>query len=173
MSNSNNTNCTPCYGCYGCYGCDGCYGCYYSFGLSNCKATYKALFSKDLFGDKYKLFNKDISESRFDEVMNKIQSFSFYPKQTNAFELYVQNGNDWSKIDTSKLSRKDWNDSWEDCPKDLVSYISSLPEFDAKLFKDITGLEIPDNSSARKKAKALEDKAKELLDQAEELRKSL
>ena len=181
-ASDNNVNCTSvdgCYGCYGCYGCRGCYGCdgcdgcYYSFGLRNCKATFKSLFCTDLFGDKYKLFNKDSNESRIEEIQNRLRSFNWYPKQTNAFELYVQNGNQWSKIDTSKLGTKDWSDSWEDCPEEMVSYLRSLPEFDAKLFEAITGIKVKDDSETKQKAKELEDEAQKLLDKAKELRSSL
>ena len=64
-------------------------------------------------------------------------------------------------------------DSWKDCPKELISYIASLPEFDAALFKKITGLETPSNSSARKKAEELEQEAEKLLSKAKELRSAL
>ncbi len=175
----NNVNCTSVYGCRGCYGCDGCDGCYrchgcnYSFGLRDCKAVYKSIFCKGLFGERYKLFNKVITESRFEEVLSNVQSFNFYPKQTNAFELCTKNGNEWSKIDTSKLGTKDWNDSWESCPKEMISYLKSLPEFDAAIFEEITGIKIEDNSEAKQKAAELRKKADELLASAKELESSL
>ena len=100
-----------------------------------------------------------------------IRNFDFYPKQTNAFELYVQNGNKWSKIDPTKLSTKDWKVSWKDCPKEMIAYINSLPEFDSVLFTEITGLPVEDES--KKKATELRKKADELLAQAISLESSL
>lgn len=126
----------------GCRGCYGCYGCYNSFALSDCKATYKSLFSKGLFGDKFKLFNQPSTEKRIEEVRSKLNYFSWYPKQTNAFDLYVQNGDTWSKIDSSKLTTKSWDVSWNDCPKEMLAYIQSIPEFDSALFKEISGIEL-------------------------------
>jgi len=74
--------------------------------------------------------------------MNKLRSFDWYPKQTNAFELYTQCGNEWSKINTSDLTYKDWDKSWKDMPTEMVEYLQSLPEFNADLFKEIIGLDI-------------------------------
>ena len=96
-----------------------------------------------------------------------MQEFSWYPKQTNAFELYVKAGRDWKKIDSSKLTYKqDFTDDWVNIPSEMLSYIKDLKEFDAKLFKDITGLEDLDDEVeitiegktkriSRKSAKAL------------------
>ena len=168
--------CYECYGCYGCGGCRGCYGCdgcYYSFGLKDCRATYKSIFSVGLFGDNLKVFGKESTESRYQEIFNKINSFGFYQKQTNAFELYTQNGSEWSKIPASKLSYKEWDDSWKDCPKELIAYLSSLPEFDAALFKEITELDATGNNEAKKKDQELEAEAEKLLSKAKELRESL
>ena len=154
-STDTNVHCESCRGCDGCDGCRGCDGCYLSYGLIDCKATFKALFSKGLFGDKFKLFNKEISEERFDEVLSKIRSFDWYfPKQTNAFELYLQNGSEWQKIDVSKLSSKEWKDSWKDIPQGLLDYIAALPEFDETIFNEITGLTFIESES-HKKAKKL------------------
>lgn len=113
-----------------------------------------------------------MSEPRIDEVMNKLQSFSFYPKQTNAFDLYAACGEEWAKINLAELTYKDWNVSWEDCPKEMLSYLQSLPEFDAALFKEITGIK-NNQSEAKKKAQELEDEATKLLAKAKELRSSL
>ncbi len=165
-----------CYACYssnGCRGCKICYGCYYSFGLKNCEATYKSIFSIGLSGDKFKVFGRESTELRFHEIFDKIQSFGFYPKQTNAFELYKENGNKWSEIPVSKLTYKEWDDSWKDCPKGLITYLSSLPEFDSAIFKEITGIDFQEDSEAKKKAQELEDEATKLLAKAKDLRASL
>ena len=105
--------------------------------------------------------------------MNKLQSLNFYPKQTNAFDLYAACGEEWAKIKTSELTYKDWNVSWEDCPKEMIAYLQSVPEFDAALFEDITGIKVSDNSEVKKKAVELEKEAQKLLDKAKELRSSL
>ena len=131
------------------------------------------MFSIGLFGDKFKLFEKEISESRSDEVRQKLYTFDWQPNQTNAFELYLQNGSEWQKINPQELTTKDWNASWKDCPKEMLAYIQSLPEFDAALFEEITGLKMSDISEAKQKAKELRVKADELLIQAKALESSL
>lgn len=137
MSNSNCENVTSCDGCDGCRGCD---GCYLSYGLKNCIAVYKSIFCANLQGEKFKLFNKSISESRWEEIFYKLNVY--YAKQTNAFELYAKNGNDWFSINPSELTYKDWEDSWSDMLKELIDYVSSLPEFDADIFQEITGIDV-------------------------------
>ena len=87
------------------------------------------------------LFNKRVDESRINEVTEKLEAFSWYPKQTNAFKLYLKNGSDWSKIPTSQLGYNGWYNSWLDMPKEAITYLQSLPEFDATLFKEISGLD--------------------------------
>jgi len=89
------------------------------------------------------LFNKQSTEQRIDEVSEQIYSLwgGWRPYQTNAFALYKDAGNTWSKIDLSKLAFRDWNESWSDMPKAALDYIQSLPEFDADLFKEITGID--------------------------------
>lgn len=61
---------------------------------------------------------------------------------TNAFDLYDTAFKDWSKIDTSKLTYKQWDESWKDIPTEMLEYIKSLPEFDSDIFKEITGVDI-------------------------------
>ncbi len=117
------------------------------------------------------LFNKQVDESRFNEVFNKLQSFNWYPKQTNAFELYIKNGSEWSKVPTSELTYKAWDASWQEIPKEMIEYFSSLPEFDAAIFKEITGLDAANNEKQEllKKADELIQKAEELKTQANKL----
>ena len=89
------------------------------------------------------LFNKQVTEERVNEVREKWNELrdSWLPMQTNGFQLYKEAGNDWTKIDISKLKAIDWNESWADMPEKLKEYICSLPEFDSEIFKQITGLE--------------------------------
>lgn len=114
------------------------------------------------------LFNKQVNEERIDEVMEKLRSISnyWYPKQTNAFELYLKNGSQWDKVPVSELTCKDWYDSWLDMPKEAIAYLQSLPEFDAAIFKEITGLD-----ASNTKKKELLAKADELIAKANEIKK--
>ena len=83
------------------------------------------------------LFNKQVNEDRIDEVMEKLRSISNY-----------------------------WDDSWLDMPKEAIAYLQSLPEFDAAIFKEITGLDVSNT-----KKKELLAKADELIAKANEIKK--
>lgn len=121
------------------------------------------------------IFNKQVTEARSNEVRSQIYSLwnGWRPYQTNAYDLRKEAGGEWSKIDVSKLKRKTWHESWVGMPQAALEYIKSLPEFDAPLFKEITGLEISANSEAKKKSEELRKKADELLTQAKELENCL
>ena len=87
------------------------------------------------------LFNKQVDEKRYKEVYDKLQEFNWYPKQTNAFELYEKAGK-WSAIETSQLTYKEnFTDDWVNIPQDMLEYIRGLKEFDSEIFKEITGLD--------------------------------
>ena len=88
------------------------------------------------------LFNKQVTEERIDEVKSKFREVTnnWYPKQTNAFELYLENGSAWSKVPVQDLVRKSWANSWKDMPQVGIDYLASLPEFDEKIFKEVTGI---------------------------------
>ena len=146
-----------------CENVNGCYGCYWSFGLKNCKAVYKSLFSIKQFGAKYILFNKQADENRYQEVWNKLQKKlnGWFPKQTNAYDLYNKAGEDWSKIDVYKLTYiPTFEESYKDMPQEAIDYLTSLPEFDADVFKQITGLD--SNKEKMVKVEISESTLKEL-----------
>ena len=115
-------------------------------GAFNCRGIDRCIFCADLRGATLRLFNKEITEDRFNEVINKLYSFDWYPKFNNAFELYKQNGNNWDKVDASEIKSKLNNleeplEVWKDMPSEMLEYIRGLEEFDAEIFNKITGLD--------------------------------
>ena len=73
-----------------------------------------------------------------------------------------------------KLSYKDaWAVFWRKTSDENKKKVLALPNFDASIFEEITGIRIDDHSEAKKKAQELEDEAQKLLDKAKELRSSL
>ena len=88
------------------------------------------------------MFNKQVLEERYQEVWDKLHTFDWKPWQTNGFELYKQCGNEWNKVDMNQFKFKDWDESWSDIPQEMLAYIQSLHEFNAQIFKDITGLDV-------------------------------
>jgi hypothetical protein len=105
------------------------------------------LFVADEKGVCFKLFKTKVTEERIDEVMTKYKNKlnGWKPTFNNGFELYLQNGNDWKKVDASKMwsTLNEWGKpakAWEGMPQDAIDYLMSLPEWDEAIFTRITGL---------------------------------
>lgn len=49
-------------------------------------------------------------------------------------------GSDWKKVPLYRIKEKTQAEMWADMPAETVEYIKSLPEFDAQIFKQITGI---------------------------------
>ena len=82
------------------------------------------------------MFNKPITESRFEAVYNKLCSFCWYPKFNNAYDL---KGNlEWYETNIPAIVSVDAKTAWSFMPKEMLEYIESLPEYDGKIFKKIT-----------------------------------
>lgn len=86
------------------------------------------------------LFNKKISEKRFNEVFSKLNSFDWYPKFNNLFTLYKASGEVWEKTPINFAESVDNKEAWSDMPKEMLDYITSLKEFNSKIFEKITGI---------------------------------
>jgi hypothetical protein len=119
-----------------------------SYGVLNSYGVDKAIF---LANKKrtYTIFGTEVSKERFNQVWHDLKDKlgSWYPKFNNAYDLYIASGKNWSKIDASDICSKleKWNEpyeAWKDMPQDAIDYVVSLPEFDAKIFKEITGIDV-------------------------------
>lgn len=70
-----------------------------------------------------------------------------------------------------------YKDAWavwkRQCSKENWDKVLALPNFDAAIFEEITGIKCEDNSEAKQKAAELRKKADELLASAKELESSL
>jgi hypothetical protein len=122
----------------------------------------------------FSIFGKIVTESRFnsakDILLAKLNGWR--PEFNNAFQLYVQNGKDWKKVNASEIcgTLSDWHkpyDAWKTMPAGAINEVKSWPEFDAEMFKIITGIDV--NKDIDKK-KELLAKADELIAKANELK---
>jgi len=121
-------------------------------------------------GGALTLFKTKVAESYYDKTMNTfwLKCNGWRPRHTDIFDLYVKAGNDWEKVDPSKQKEKrSYQDAWKDIPKEALDYIKSIPEFDAEIFKEITGIDVAKDDG--KKTELL-NKAQELIDTANELK---
>ena len=124
------------------------YGVSFSYGILNSNGVYGALFLADK-PKTYSIFGMDVSQERFEKVRTTLfqKLNGWFPKFNNAFELYVAAGGDWKKVDASQIVGKadDINnpiEAWIDMPKAAIDYVASLLEFDAKIFKRVTGIDV-------------------------------
>ena len=124
---------------YGIYNSQGISSCYF---IKNCKGLFNSVMCRSKSGSNY-LFNKKVSKARIDEVISEINSKrnGWYPKFTNAFELYHANGEKWEQTPAPMITGVDNKTAYKDMPQKLIEYLKGLPEFDAEIFNEITGLE--------------------------------
>ena len=64
------------------------------------------------------------------------------PTFNNIKALYLANGSDWKLTPISNAKEISKQEAWADMPKEAIEYVKSLPEFDAEMFKEITGIEV-------------------------------
>lgn len=124
---------------YGIEFCDGINDCFF---IKCCDGLTRSIMCYKVSG-KYKLFNKDIAKQRYWEIANNITHFLaiWYPCFTNTLNYYNEEKG-WEEVPASKIKKVDNKIVYKDMPKDLIEYLKKLPEFDAKIFTEITGIEI-------------------------------
>jgi len=118
----------------------------WSYGILNCYGVNRSIFEVDR-PITQRIFGIEVSKERFDEVWSDLHEKldGWFPKFNNGYELYLKNGSDWEKVDASEMESTldDWEkpyEAWKDMPQEAIDYVKSLPEFDAEIFKRITGL---------------------------------
>ena len=113
-----------------------------SFGLYRCEGVSRCLFCANTTG-KLMVFNKPMTESRFDEIKNSLYEklACWRPAYNNIRALYLESGSDWKVPPVTNAKGLQAKDAWEGMPDEAVAYVKSLPEFDADIWKLVTGLE--------------------------------
>jgi hypothetical protein len=91
---------------------------------------------------KPKIFKTSVSKERFDLVMRELKFHldSWHPEVTNMKALYLQNGSKWECTPIQNAVNLSKEESWVGMPKAAIDYLKSLPEFNAKIFEEITGI---------------------------------
>ena len=108
--------------------------------IKDCKGLSNSIMCIGMSGI-YKLFNKDITKKYYLEISNDINDIidDWYPKFTNAFDLKEKNGNKWKSTPVPKIEGVTAKEAYKDMPQELIDYFKSLPEYDEKIFNEITG----------------------------------
>lgn len=110
-----------------------------SYGISECEGISKSIFCYKKSG-KLMAFNKRITEERFDEIYETLNSFEWYPKFNNAEQLKGKLG--WHETNIPAIVGVDNKTAWSSMPEEMLNYIKSLPEYNEKIFNKITGDEL-------------------------------
>jgi hypothetical protein len=112
----------------------------WSYGVDNSFGVNQSLFVSN-YKAPHLLFNKEVSKERFITVRKEYFNAcdSWYPKFNNAFILYKENGDKWN-FDASKIKSLSKKEAWASMPQKAINYLRSLPEFDAKIFEEVTGI---------------------------------
>ena len=127
-------------GVNGSYGVNDSFGVNRSLGVNECKGINGSVFCSKLTNTF--LFNKSVSEERANEVYNKLKDklHGWYPHYNNLHTLYLKHGSDWEKTPIPQAGEVQKNEAWKDMPIEAIDYLKSLPEFDADIFFDVTGI---------------------------------
>jgi len=115
------------------------YGVTDSIGILECEGIAYSIFSKGVSGKHY-LFNKQVEKERIEEVSAELKNLfgDWFPSFNNLKELYSDN---WESTPITLARGMSKEEAWKNMPKQAVDYLKSLPEFNAELFREITGLE--------------------------------
>ena len=112
-----------------------------SYGILNCYGVSNALFLANK-PREYSIFGNTVDADYWDEVRNKFFKLlnGWTPIFNNLKSLYLQYGSDWKLTPIPRATEISKEEAWRDMPREAIEYIKSLPEFDADMFYEITGI---------------------------------
>ena len=111
--------------------------------MSNSNGISNALFVSNK-KETYTLFNKKTTKTRFEEVRTNLYRLlnGWTPTFNNLKALYLKYGSDWKLTPIPQAEEISKQEAWADMPKEAIEYLKSLPEFNEKIFTEITGIEV-------------------------------
>jgi hypothetical protein len=114
-----------------------------SYGIINCNGISGHFFAANMPVKKF-LFQKEVSEKRYYKVVNKFKKISnnFIPEFTNIHSLYLKNNSDWKSTPIQAMEEISKKEAWRNLPQEAIDYLKSLPEFDANIFYEVTGINV-------------------------------
>ena len=108
-----------------------------SYGLNACEAVKNCIFCSDIEAKKNYIFNKKVTEERFNEVYAQIRSFAWRPNFANWYD--IKGNKAWWAFCFPQLETVEPSVAWGKMPKKMNDYIHSLPEFNKTVWRKITG----------------------------------
>jgi hypothetical protein len=107
-----------------------------SWGVSECNGAYMSAFCFKKNGAAFCLFNKKRTEKRCQEVLKKLRSFGWSPKFDNTYD--IKGNKEWWALCFPEIMAVDNKTAWSKMPENMREYIFSLPEFNKKVWDEIT-----------------------------------
>jgi hypothetical protein len=125
------------------HGVNGSYGVNWSYGVNKSAGVNRSVFVSNQRAQSL-LFNKPVDESRVSDVMESLlqRLCGWRPKYNDIHKLYLANGSDWKLTPISEAKELSKEEAWADMPKEAIDYLKSIPEFDAQVFFEVTGLKV-------------------------------
>ena len=93
---------------------------------------------------KYFLFNKECNKEEYEQI-NKINFYWFkLVKWIPWEEMTEEEKEKYPSAKTIKgyLKVREYKEVWAECPSEVLEQIKRLPNFNAKVFREITGIEV-------------------------------
>ena len=115
-----------------------------SDGVSWSDGVYNCLFISKQRGVADMIFNKQTNKERAAQVIGLYREKlnGWRPRYNNAIKLYEASGREWKNVDASKIEEVNNKVAWEGMPTEAIDYLKSLPEWNAEIFKEITGIDV-------------------------------
>ena len=105
--------------------------------IHKCEGLSKCILCAGIKGGYMLIFNKPVTEERFNVVWNKLSSW--FPNFTNAEELKKKYGNgEWESTPATQIRGRSVKEAYSEMPQEMIEYIKSMPEYDEAIFKAIT-----------------------------------
>ena len=114
-----------------------------SFGIVNSFGVNNALFLADK-PRRYSIFGRPVSRERFVGIRTGLYGLlgDWRPSFNNIKALWLANGSDWKLTPVADAEELSIKEAWSGMPEEAVEYLVSLPEFDAEIFKRVTGIKV-------------------------------
>lgn len=103
---------------------------------SHCNQCYNLFFCYGLERKENQAFNKESTEARVKELRERWSSFNL------TLPIVFLESDETGETLRTRGYEEAWSILWKDAPQEAKDWLTSLPEFDARVFKDITGIEI-------------------------------
>ncbi len=107
------------------------------WGSRNCEGVSRCIFCYGIEGGRLLAFNKPITEERFEEIKERLNSFDWYPVFNNAYQL--KGDLEWYETNIPAIVSVDNKTAWSFMPQEMIEYIQNLPEYDEEIFDQIIG----------------------------------